>query len=103
MKKRTLQLVLLAVLAVGCERKNPEPDNTAINERDRADQALTPPDQSQTPDDLKITQQARQALMKDDSLSFSAKNVKIITQDGRVTLRGSVKSAAEKAEINSLV
>ena len=62
----------------------------------------TPPtasDQSENEADRKITQQIRQAVVKDDSLSTSAQNVKIITQDGKVTLRGTVNSDSEKQKI----
>lgn len=62
----------------------------------------TPPtasDQSENEADRKITQQIRQAVTKDDSLSISAQNVKIVTQDGKVTLRGEVKSDSEKQKI----
>jgi osmotically-inducible protein OsmY len=77
------------------------PDNTKRNERDRDDAALTPGDQANGEGDLKITQRIRQAVMADDSLSFSAKNVKIITVGGKVTLRGPVKSDAERAAIEA--
>jgi hyperosmotically inducible protein len=62
----------------------------------------TPPTASDQPEneaDRKITQQIRQAVVKDDTLSTSAQNVKIITQDGKVTLRGTVKSEGEKQKI----
>lgn len=59
----------------------------------------TASDQSENEADRKITQQIRQAVVKDDSLSTSAHNVKIITQDGKVTLRGTVKSDSEKQKI----
>jgi osmotically-inducible protein OsmY len=74
-------------------------DNTAVNQRDRDDKSLTPMDQGESEADRKITQQVRQAVMKDGSLSFSAKNVKIITINGKVTLRGPVKTAEERAAI----
>jgi len=74
-------------------------DNTAINQRDRGNQNLTPIDQSNKPSDLKITQEIRRAIVKDDQLSIDAKNVKIITIDGAVTLRGPVKTDQEKADI----
>jgi osmotically-inducible protein OsmY len=61
--------------------------------------APTASDQSGSEADRKITQQIRQAVTKDDSLSVSAQNVKIITQNGKVTLRGSVKSDAEKQKV----
>jgi hyperosmotically inducible periplasmic protein len=89
------------------ERDDPEPrgdaarDNTRVNERDRNDAALTPPDQQENQTDLKITQQIRKAVMADDSLSFTAKNVKIITAGGKVTLRGPVNSDAERSAIEA--
>jgi hyperosmotically inducible periplasmic protein len=76
-------------------------DNTARNERDRSDTAVTPIDQGNSKSDLDITQRIRQAVMKDDSLSFDAKNVKIITRDGKVVLRGTVKSYEERLAIES--
>jgi hyperosmotically inducible periplasmic protein len=72
-----------------------------VNERDRSTAALTPPDQRENQSDLKITQQIRQAVMGNGSLSFTAKNVKIITQGGKVTLRGPVNSADERSAIEA--
>ena len=76
-----------------------QPDDTGVNKRDRAPSARTPMDQGNGASDLKITQQIRQAVMKDDHLSFTAKNVKIITSNGKVTLRGPVKTEEEHAAI----
>ncbi|HTL46573.1 MAG TPA: BON domain-containing protein [Verrucomicrobiae bacterium] len=64
--------------------------------------ALTPMDQSNAPADLALTQQIRQALMADASLSMQAKNVKVITIGGKVTLRGPVKDPLEKTHVESL-
>lgn len=79
-----------------------KPDNTAINERDRSGETETSGDQSNTSADLKITQAIRQALVKDSELSITAKNIKVITNNGQVTLRGPVKNAQEKAKISQL-
>ena len=79
-----------------------KPDNTAINERDRSGETETSGDQSNGSADLKITQAIRQALVKDSELSMTAKNVKIITNNGQVTLRGPVKNEQEKARIDQL-
>lgn len=76
--------------------------NTGINKRDRDDNTLTPMDQMNNPADLKITQEIRQALMKDE-FSMDAKNIKVITRNGAVTLRGPVKTAAERESISALV
>jgi hypothetical protein len=78
------------------------PDNTGINERDRGGQTLTASDQSNEPDDIEITQTIRRGVMADGLLSFTAKNVKIITVDGAVTLRGPVGSEEEKETIDRL-
>ena len=109
MKSITL-LLLSMVLMVGCS-KNPsedkqvsqtvEPDNSGRNVRDRDNQTKTPGDQSENEADRTITQNIRQAVTADDSLSTNAKNVKIITNDGTVTLRGPVKSEKEKTEIEA--
>jgi len=77
------------------------PDNTKVNKRDTNSAALTPMDQGNGQTDLKITQQIRQAVMANGSLSFTAKNVKIITQGGKVTLRGPVKSDQERSDIEA--
>lgn len=77
------------------------PDNTKVNKRDTNSAALTPMDQNNNQTDLKITQQIRQAVMADGTLSFTAKNVKIITQNGKVTLRGPVNSAQERDAIDA--
>jgi hyperosmotically inducible periplasmic protein len=76
-------------------------DNTDRNERDRNDGTLTPMDQSNSTSDVQLSANIRKAIVGDDSLSFDAKNVKIIANGGQVTLRGSVNSAAEKAKIEA--
>ena len=78
-------------------------DNSAINQRDRGHETLTPIDQSNKPSDLKMTQEIRRAIVKDNALSTAAKNIKIITIDGAVTLRGPVKTEQEKANIAAKV
>jgi osmotically-inducible protein OsmY len=76
-------------------------DNTGKNVRDRDGNTVTPMDQAENKADLTITQNIRKAVVDDDSLSTTAKNVKIVTANGVVTLRGPVKSAAEKASIEA--
>jgi hyperosmotically inducible periplasmic protein len=77
------------------------PDNTGKNERDRGGETKTPGDQAENEADRTITQNIRQAITSDDSLSTNAQNVKIISNNGNVTLRGPVKSAKEKQDIES--
>lgn len=76
-----------------------EADNTAVNKRDRAEHALTADQQKMNRSDTEITRLIRRAVMKDDSLSTYAHNVKIITVNGRVTLKGPVGSIEEKNRI----
>jgi len=95
----TVSIISLAALAAD-EKTNP--DNTAINKRDRSGETNTSGDQSNTSADLKTTQAVRQALMQDDELSTTAKNIKVITANGQVTLRGPVKTAQEKEKIDQV-
>jgi hyperosmotically inducible protein len=77
-------------------------DNTGRNVRDRDDATLTPGDQGETDADRTITRAIRQAINANPQLSTTAKNIKIITSNGRVTLRGPVNSEQEKQTIGSL-
>jgi len=74
-------------------------DNTGINKRDTSPKELTAGQQGQTKEDRDITQKIRQAVVDDKSLSTYAHNVKIITVDGMVTLKGPVRSEDEKRTI----
>ncbi len=82
------------------ERK--DADDTARNVRDRDDRTLTPMDQGDSAQDRTITQEIRKAVTDRDELSTNAKNIKIITVDGVVTLRGPVKNEQEKTTIVSI-
>ena len=112
--KRAL-IVCLLFAAASCDKSNTQEtgkssatgenaaaDNTDKNERDRSGSALTPGDQGSSEADRTITQQIRQGVVKDDALSVTAKNVKIITVEGVVTLRGPVKTAEEKSAISNI-
>ena len=104
MKRILLALACLSavsLVAMAADEKT-KPDNTAINERDRSGETKTSGDQSNSSADLKTTQAIRQALMKDGELSMTAKNIKVITANGHVTLRGPVKTAQEKTKIDQL-
>ena len=104
MKGIILALASLSVISVAvlADNEKARPDNTSINERDRSGETRTSGDQSNSSADLKTTQAIRQALMKDGGLSMTAKNIKVITANGHVTLRGPVKTAQEKTKIDQL-
>jgi hyperosmotically inducible protein len=73
-----------------------EADNTKRNSSEQNKDTDTAEKQSNSKDDLALTQKIRQAVMKDGSLSMNAKNVKIIAQNGKITLKGPVESQQEK-------
>ena len=77
------------------------PDNTKTNERDLNKANPTADQQKSNPADMKITQDIRRSIVKDKGLSTYAHNVKIITQNGNVTLRGPVRSEEEKSAIEA--
>jgi hyperosmotically inducible periplasmic protein len=111
---KTALLLTLSVLVLGgyaCNSQPAEktkvaaaktaPDNTARNVQDRSGATLTPGDQSESEADRTLTQKVRQAVMADDTLSTTAHNIKIITVNGVVTLRGPVNSTQEKTNIDA--
>jgi hypothetical protein len=78
------------------------PDNTQRNARDRDGTTLTPGDQGESAADRTISAEIRQSVMARSDLSTDAHNVKIITKDGVVTLRGPVADQAEKDAIAAM-
>ncbi len=91
--------VMLGVVLVQAAGAVPA-DNSAVNERDR--NSLTAQDQGNSAKDLDITRQIRRGVMNRDWLSTYAQNVKIISNDGLVTLKGPVRSQAEKVAVASI-
>jgi hyperosmotically inducible protein len=96
------QLVLPALLC-GCwlTAFAQEPDNTKTNQRDRNPGEVTADQQKNNIADRDLTKQIRQAIMSDKSLSTYAHNVKVISQNGLVTLKGPVRSEDEKRMIEA--
>ena len=106
-------LVALAIFAAaGCSEKHQPAQLQPPVALDSADQAPLPseapenkqplPHQAEKEEDRTITQQIRQHVFKEDDMSRDAKNVRIVTVDGVVTLRGPVQTEAERAEIDSV-
>ena len=104
---RMLPMMLLFALGFsGCEQpaasdSSPKPDNTGVNVRDRDGDEKTPIDQNENQADIDVTAKIRERVV-DTKMSVNAQNVKIITQDGMVTLRGPVESADEKQQIENI-
>jgi len=95
---------------VGMDNKGTKPavenpanaDNTAVNKRDASGDVKTPINQDENQNDLNRTAEIRKRVLKQDGLSINARNVKIITSQNRVTLRGPVASEAEKETIDQI-
>lgn len=76
-------------------------DNTEVNKRDRQNQEITADKHGTSENDIKISASLRQLLVNDTSLSTYAQNIKIITVNGEVTLKGPVKSVQEQRTLVS--
>ena len=100
-KSALLAGILATGLALSPARAQnpPQPDNTKANKQDRAEGAVTADQQKNNRSDRELTKDIRKAVMSDKSLSSYAHNVKIVAQDGTVTLKGPVRSEDEKKEI----
>lgn len=100
-----LTFVMLACLLVGmctfasAQTEPTAPDNTKVNARDRNQAEPTADQQKENTSDRDISRQIRQSIVKDKSLSTYAHNVKIVSQNGAVTLKGPVRSEDEKDAI----
>jgi len=103
-----LTLLFACLLSAGCmvasaqdSSQQTAPDNTKLNQRDQDKSQPTADQQKDNRSDRDITQQIRQSVTKDKSLSTYAHNVKIISQNGMVTLKGPVRSDEEKRAIET--
>lgn len=78
---------------------SPVADNTATNQRDVDGRSMTPMDQKENSRDLGLTADIRKRIVATEGLSVNARNIKVISADGKVTLRGPVNSEAERSII----
>jgi osmotically-inducible protein OsmY len=76
-------------------------DNTKANARDRSKGAVTADQQKEDAGDRDIASRIRQSIVSDKSLSTYAHNVKVIVRDGRVTLKGPVRSKDERETVEA--
>src|ERR1700721_1948808 len=104
-----LAAVLVAILLIGPTTpvfaqsavNNTAPDNTAVNMRDRSSTEPTADQGQNNASDLATMQQVRKAVVSDKSLSTYAHNIKIVSQGGKVTLKGPVRSQQESDAIQA--
>ncbi len=92
-----------SLLASPRQQNNPPPaaDNSKTNQGDASNGAMTADQQKMNSSDQAISKNIRKSIMQDKTLSTYAHNVKIITQDGKVTLKGPVRSDDEKANLEA--
>lgn len=113
MRYLTAAMVLAGVIGAGAplaygQSKDAAPatgtevDNTRMNKTDRNNTRRTAQGQSEAEADRRLTAAVRKAIVRDKSLSTYAHNVKVVTRDGVVTLRGPVRTSEEKAKISDL-
>jgi osmotically-inducible protein OsmY len=106
--KRLVGLVLVCTLATAfpvlaqtTTTQPKAPDNTGVNKGDRDSGRPTADQQKANHSDSEITRNIRRSITQDKTLSTYARNVKVITQNGNVTLRGPVRSEEEKTAIEA--
>lgn len=106
-KRTVVQLAFMALLAASLpafaqdNSSPPAADNSKTNRGDTEQGAVTADQQKSNPADRETTRNIRTAIMKDKSLSTYAHNIKVITQDGKVTLKGPVRSEDEKSNVEA--
>jgi hyperosmotically inducible protein len=96
----TILFCAAAAIGYGQSQDTPtKPDNTKVNQRDRSAGEVTADQQKTNATDEELTRNIRRSIMADKSLSTYAHNIKIISQNGSVTLKGPVKSDDEKKSV----
>jgi hyperosmotically inducible protein len=99
---KTLQMFIISVgCCAGIASAQTAPDNSKVNKGDQAPTAVTAERQKETKADRELAQKIRQAVVNDKALSTYAHNVKIIVQNGVVTLKGPVRTEAEKSSVEA--
>jgi hyperosmotically inducible protein len=92
-------LVTLPAFSYGQDQT--KADNTKINQRDRSTAATTADQQKENKSDRELAKQIRRAIVQDKSLSTYAHNIKVVSENGTVTLKGPVRSEEEKKAIEA--
>jgi hyperosmotically inducible protein len=103
--KVTFQVLLFAValtiVSAAARAQDSAADNTKVNQRDKNKAEPTADQQKENQPDRELARQIRRSIVQDKSLSSYAHNVKIIAQNGVVTLKGPVRSDEEKTAVEA--
>ena len=98
---RALSATVLAAGLLAAQDSTAQPDNTKMNKGDANKSAVTADQQKNNKSDRELTRQIRKSIIEDKTLSTYGHNVKIVSQNGMVTLKGPVRSDDEKKNIES--
>ncbi|MBC7419695.1 MAG: BON domain-containing protein [Bdellovibrio sp.] len=101
MKSIFLILTITMLSLNSADASETKADNSAVNDRDKYLHEYTADQQGMNKEDTTITRKIRREITKDNRMSFYAKNIKVITMNGQVTLKGPVRSAEEAKVIMS--
>ena len=94
-------LMFVAPVLTNAQTSGTQADNTKVNKRDRSSNAVTADQQKENAGDRELSANIRKALMDNKDLSTYAHNVKIVSRNGMVTLKGPVRSQDEKTAIEA--
>lgn len=105
MHKKSIAVITLAITGILLNAQDQptghKSDNTSVNKRDRSKGEPTADQQKENRSDRDVAKNVRRSLVKDKSLSTYAHNVKVISENGTVTLKGPVRSEEEKRAVES--
>ncbi|HEY9730893.1 MAG TPA: BON domain-containing protein [Drouetiella sp.] len=106
MKRMTLAIAI-SLLSLNClapqvYAEGINADNTKKNSKAVSGEKPTAQNQSNEKSSVERSAELRRAIMKKKGLSVNAQNVKLIDENGKLTLRGPVDSAKEKNIIEDL-
>ena len=101
-KQLALSIGFGAAMCFASHAEDVKPDNTKVNERDKNGAEVTADQSKQNKGDVELAANIRKQVVKDDTLSTNAHNIKIIAIDGIVTLKGPVKNDGEKMAIEKI-
>jgi len=94
-------LSLVSSTASAQDSTAPAADNTKVNQREKDKAEPTADQQKENRPDREIARQIRRSIVQDKTLSSYAHNVKVIAQNGVVTLKGPVRSDEEKSAVEA--
>lgn len=99
-KYNEVGMVLIAIATISLAALGQtKQDNSKVNKRDKMVSEKTADQQKGNARDIQLTTRIRREILKEKNLSTYARNIKIITINGKVTLKGPVRSATDENTI----